>query len=190
MKVAGHRSGVTIPQEQPYRFRNPTTMSQENDRSNQKPAADPRHLTPTQIGGGIGAAAAVLAYFVIRDAASRPPGQGDGSPNFLLAGLLGGVGGVLGVCIGALIGKFRSTSPSKAPAHVADGVRPSVLGRVFAVASLVCVPVLGFGLLFGITGLILNRRSRGWPWVLSLVGSILSAIVTVVVIIVIANVKR
>jgi hypothetical protein len=98
---------------------------------------------------------------------------------------------LVGVGIGALIGKFRSASPSEKSVQMpADGVRALVLGRVFAIASLVCVPVLGFGLLFGIAGLVLNRRARGWPWVLSLVGLILSAIVTVVVIVVIANVKR
>jgi hypothetical protein len=165
-------------------------MPQEQDRGDQQPPAGPRHLTPTQVGGGIGAAAAILIYFVIRDSAGRA-GQGDGSYNFLLAGFLGGAGGVVGVCIGALIGKLSSARPAEKSAQMpADGASASVLGRVFAVASLVCVPVLGFGLVFGITGLILNRRARGWPWVLSLVCSILSAIMTVVVVIVIANVKR
>jgi len=164
-------------------------MSQEK-RSEHNPPAGKGHLTATQIGGGIGAAAAVLVYFVIRDLSAKP-GQAEGSYNFLLAGLLGGAGAVLGLAIGACVGRLRSTIPGDKTAPLpADAPRASVLGKVFAVLSLVCVPVLGFGLLFGISGLVLTRKPRGWPWVLSMVGTVLSAVVTVVVIVVIANIKK
>jgi hypothetical protein len=161
-----------------------------DESSRQKPGGNTKHLTLGQIGAGVGAAAGAVGYLVVLEVRATRPGGEATHVDYFLAGIIGAVCAMVGLAVGTLIGKRRSAGPAdKSSDAAASGEGASVLARFFAVLSVLCIPVLGFGLVSGTTGLILNRKSRGWPWLLSAIGTALSAIITIIVIVVVVNVR-
>jgi hypothetical protein len=138
------------------------------------PPKSTKELPPFTTGAGFGAGLGVIVLFVLRDAA--PNNVLSALPPYLRAAVVIGPAVFFGGFVAVLLDRWRATRPTSAEASPG-----SSLGRSFAVLSLLASPLIGIGLLLAVTATLMNRKTRGWPRILSVVALALSLVVTGIV---------
>jgi hypothetical protein len=95
---------------------------------------------------------------------------------FLLGVVVIGPAAIVGGGVAVLINRWKPAPPPSA-----DASRASSLGRSLAILGLLASPVIGIGLLLAVTATLLNRKTRGWPGILSFVALAVSLVATGIV---------